>query len=349
MKEMMNVIVKDKAGPGASLWEVSIPEPGPHEVLVKVLAVAICGTDLHIYKWNKWAASRVKPPVILGHEMAGLIFKTGSGVTNWHVGDYVSLECHKSCGHCYQCRTGEAHICKDSSILGVDMDGCFAEYVRVPESNLWKNSREIPPEIACLQDPIGNAVLALSTADIVGKTIMITGCGAIGLFAVGVARALGASRVYAVDINDYRLNIAREMGPIKTINPLKQNLVEVIIKETGGEGVDFLAEMSGNEERLHDGLLALKNGGKAALLGIPPDKICVDLANEVIFKGITLKGITGREIFATWYKTAALLKNNLDIRRILTHKMPLEDFGEAFRIMESGKCGKVLLYPTAKG
>lgn len=345
MAKQMQALVKEKAGPGASLRMANIPEPGTHEVLVKVLAASICGTDLHIYKWDKWAASRVKPPVIMGHEMSGNIVKVGPAVRNWQVGDYVSAECHKTCGRCFQCLTGRAHICRDYSILGVDFDGCFAEYILVPEKNLWRNLIHIRPEIACLQDPVGNAVLATASADITGKTVMVTGCGAIGLFAVGIAGALGAARVFAVDINSYRLSLAKQTGATTAVNPLNQDLVQTVLQETGGEGVDVVIEMSGNSERLQDGLKILKNGGRIALLGIPEEKICLDLANEIIFKGVTLLGITGREIFATWYKTSELLDSVLDIGHLITHKFKLEQFEDAFEIMQSGNCGKIILYP----
>lgn len=330
MKGKMKALVKDKAGPGAVMRHLDIPEIGPHDVLVKVLAASICGTDLHIYNWDNWAALRMKPPVVMGHEMAGEIVALGSEVNSCLEGDYVSLECHKACGKCYQCRTGQAHVCRDYTILGVDFDGCFAEYVRVPETNLWKNNRQIPPEVACLQDPVGNAVLATLSADITGKTVMITGCGAIGLFAVGVAGVAGAAKVYAVDINDYRLEIAKRMGAAVVINPDRQSVFEEVLLDTKGCGVDVVVEMSGDERCLHNGLKTVKNGGRVALLGIPKDKVSLDLANEVVFKGITLAGITGREIFATWYKTSALLNGVLDVSPVITHRMKLAEFKNAF-------------------
>ncbi len=348
MKGKMKALVKEKAGPGAALIKADIPEPGPHDVLVKVLASSICGTDLHVYNWDRWAASRVKPPVIMGHEMAGEIVELGAAVKRCRTGDYVSVECHQTCGQCYQCRTGQAHICTRYSIIGLDTDGCFAEYVRVPEANLWPNDPLIPPETACLQDPIGNAVLAVLAENITGKTVLVTGCGSIGLFAVGIARAAGAAKIYAADIIDYRLNLARQMGAAATINPLRENVAAAVLEDTGGCGVDLFAEMSGHEQSIHDGLKAVKNGGRAALLGLPQDKVCLDLANEVIFKGITLAGITGREIYATWYKTAALLSGVLDVSPVITHRMNLEEFEEAFRIMNSGACGKIILFPGEK-
>ncbi|MEW5783850.1 MAG: L-threonine 3-dehydrogenase [Bacillota bacterium] len=341
----MKALVKDQAGPGAVIKRLEMPQLGPHDVLVKVLSTAICGTDLHIYNWDQWAASRIKPPVVMGHEMAGEVVKLGSAVQSCRKGDYVSLECHKTCGQCFQCKTGQAHICRDYSIIGVDLDGCFAEYARVPEGNLWLNEQQMAPEVACLQDPVGNAVLAVLSAEIAGKTVLITGCGAIGLFAVGVAGAAGAARVLAVDINDYRLNIAKRMGAAVVINPIRENVVDLVLQHTQGCGVDVAVEMSGNQECLYDGLKTVKNGGRIALLGIPSGKVSLDLANDVIFKGITVAGITGREIFATWYKTAALLNGALDINPIITHRMKMADYVEAFEIMKSGECGKIILYP----
>lgn len=345
MRGKMKALLKEKSGPGAAIRLIDIPELGPHDVLVKVMATSICGTDLHIFRWDQWAASRIKPPVVMGHEMAGYVVQTGPAVRSRRLGDYVSLECHKTCGQCYQCRTGQAHVCRDYTILGVDFDGCFAEYVRVPEGNLWQIDGQIPPEVACLQDPLGNAVLATASVDIAGKNLLITGCGAIGLFAVGVARVLGAARIYAVDINDYRLSIAQKMGSSKLINPLRQNILDEVMRDTRGEGVDILVEMSGSEQCLHAGLKTVKNGGRVSLLGIPEQRVSLDLAADVIFKGVTLSGITGREIFATWYKTAALLNGILDVHHVITHKMKLADFEEAFMILKAGECGKIVLYP----
>ena len=345
VKGKMKALVKDKAGPGVTIKLIDIPELGPHDVLLKVTAASICGTDLHIFKWDKWASSRIKPPVVIGHEMSGHIVKLGSAVKDWSEGDYVSLECHNICGQCYQCRTGQAHICRDFSILGVDFDGCFSEFVRVPETNLWKNDKIIPPEIACLQDPIGNAVLATASVDIAGKTLLITGCGPIGLFSVGIARVFGASQIYAADKNDYRLNIAKQMGATNIINTLRQDLMKEVLQLTWENGVDVAVEMSGSLQCLHDSLKIVKHGGRLALFGIPEEKICLDVAKDLIFKGITMNGVTGREIFSTWYKTSALLSSILDVRPVITHQMKLNQYEEAFEIMQSGQCGKIILYP----
>ncbi|MCW3490027.1 L-threonine 3-dehydrogenase [Dethiobacter alkaliphilus] len=345
MKQTMKALVKDKAGPGVVMKDVDIPDLGPHDVLVKVKAASICGTDVHIYNWDGWASARIKPPVIIGHEMSGYIVQTGEAVKYWQEGDYVSLECHQTCGHCYQCRTGQGHICRDYTILGVDFNGCFAEYVRVPEYNLWRNDENVLPEVACLQDPIGNAVMATCAAEITGKKILVTGCGSIGLLTVGVAKALGAAQIYAVDINDYRLKIAEDMGATATINPLRENMVEEVQIKTRGCGVNVVIEASGDERCLQDSLKTVNNGGQVVLLGIYKDRVLLDLANEVIFKGVTITGITGREIFKTWYKTAELLSSYLNVEPVITHKMKMKDYEAAFQLIQTGQCGKIVLYP----
>jgi threonine 3-dehydrogenase len=341
----MKALVKAKPQVGLELHTVDIPQIGSRDVLVKVKATSICGTDLHIYNWDKWSSSRMKPPVITGHEMAGEIVEIGSEVESCKIGDYVSLECHKTCGVCYQCRTGQGHICQNYSILGVDFNGCFADYVKVPEKNIWHNNPEMPPEVASIQDPMGNAVMTVLSGDIIGKTVAVIGCGAIGLFAVGIARHSGASTIYAVDLNEYRLNIAEKMGADMILNPSKIDIVDEIMKDTNGEGVDVILEMSGNEKALHNGLEIVKNGGRVSLLGIPKENVSLDLANEVVFKGIQIHGITGREIYGTWYKTASFLNGHMDVTPIITHKFKMEDFEEGFKVMNSGQSGKVILYP----
>ncbi len=346
MKGKMKAIVKNEAGAGAVLKEVKIPEVGPHDVLVEAEAVSICGTDLHIYNWDNWSANRIKPPLIIGHEIAGKIVEVGGEVEGWKVGDYVSVECHKICGQCYQCRTGQAHLCRNYSILGVDFDGVFADYVRVPATNLWRNKESLPSEVASLQDPIGNAVLTTLSHDISTKTVIVMGCGAIGMFCVGIAAAVGAEKIYAVDVNDYRLGIAEKMGAAVVINALRTDVVDAIMEDTGGEGVDILLEMSGNAVALKNGLKLVKNGGSVSLLSVYPEEVCIDLSNDVVFKGLTIKGITGRRMWDTWYKTAALLNSgSLDVSPIITHKLPMERFEEGFQAMNAGECGKVILYP----
>jgi threonine 3-dehydrogenase len=342
----MLAIVKNEPGPGASLQMVDIPEIGPKDVLVKVEATSICGTDLHIYNWDPWAKSRIKVPRIFGHEFAGYIVETGSDVGPYlAVGDYVSAECHVTCGTCYQCQTGQKHICRDYKILGVDFDGAFAEYVKVPGQCIWKNKANMPPEIASIQDPFGNALLTALSADITGKTVLVSGCGSIGLFAVAIAKASGASKVIAVDLNSYRLNIAQKLGANYCFNPSEVKLQDAVSSLTKGDGVDVVLEMTGNDQALKDSLKMLKNGGHLALLGIPTEPVQLDLANDVVFKGVTIHGLTGREIFATWHKTAAFLDGVIDITPVLTHRFSFEDFEQGFAAMNQGQCGKVILYP----
>lgn len=341
----MKAIVKTGRQPGAELREVDVPRIGPRDVLVKVKVASICGTDLHIYNWDEWAANRIKPPRIFGHELAGEVVAVGPEVKSVREGDYISAECHATCGTCYQCRTGKGHICQDYEILGVDFDGCFADYVRVPEPCVWKNDPDLPPEFASIQDPFGNAVLTVLSGEIVGKTVLVIGCGAIGLFAVGIARTSGAAYVIGMDINDYRLDLAKTMGARYLINPKKEDAVSRVREITGGAGVDVVLEMSGNAQAIHDGFHALKNGGRMSMLGIPAKPVAIDLAQEVVFKGITIHGITGRELFGTWYKTAAFLNGNLDVSPVITHRFPMEDFAKGFDVMNTGNCGKVVLYP----
>lgn len=346
MNGKMKAIVKDKCGAGAVLKEVNIPQINPDDVLIEVQATSICGTDLHIYNWDNWAANRIDPPLVIGHEIAGKIVEVGGRVEGWDVGDYVSIECHKICGRCYQCRTGQAHLCHDYSILGVDFDGVFADYARVPATNLWRNKVTLPPEVASLQDPIGNAVLTTLSQDISTKTVAVMGCGSIGLFSVGIAAAAGAEKVYAIDVNDYRLGIAKKMGAYMTINSRDTDVIDVIMEDTYNEGVDVFLEMSGNETALVNGLKFIKNGGNVALLSVYPNKVSLDLSNDVVFQGLTIRGITGRRMWDTWYKTAALLNSGqLDVSHVITHKFPMERFEEGFMAMNSGESGKVILYP----
>ena len=346
MDGTMKAVVKRRPGPGAALEVMRIPVPGPREVLVKVHVASICGTDLHIYNWDPWAASRIKPPLVFGHELAGEVVKVGPQVTrDIKVGDYVSAESHLTCGICYQCQTGHSHICQDYRILGVDFDGAFAEFVRLPEQSVWKNRPSIPPEVASIQDPFGNALLTASSVDVTAKTVVVSGCGSIGLFAVAIARASGARRVIAVDPNEYRLEIAGSLGANPCLNPSKDDVIASIRQLTDGSGADFVMEMSGNPEALISGLKVLKNGGHLALLGIPTTPVSLNLADDVVFKGITIHGVTGREIFGTWHKVSALLDGVVDITKVLTHTYKLEEFEEAFALMNEGRCGKVLLYP----
>lgn len=342
----MKAIVKTEKGPGAEVIDVDTPAIGATEVLIKIKAASICGTDLQIYNWRGWVQERVKPPQILGHEFAGEVVAVGKDVVSVKEGDYVSGESHITCGTCYQCRTGRDEVCQNLKILGIDAHGCFAEYLVLPEKNLWLNNHSLPPEIAALQEPLGNAVDTVLIEDIAGKTIAILGCGPVGLLSVGVAKAGGATSIIATDIREYRLDLAKKMGATHIINPLSGGVVKEVLDITGGIGVDVVAEMSGNPAAIHQGFEMLRPAGRMSLLGLPEKPEAIDLTREVIFKKIRLFGITGRRIFSTWYTSSRFLTSGLlDPTPIITHKLPLSDFKKAMELMGEGTCGKIVLYP----
>ncbi|TAJ25861.1 MAG: L-threonine 3-dehydrogenase [Nitrospirae bacterium] len=344
----MKALVKTEAAPGLTLQPMPDPTPAEGEVVVRVKATSLCGTDAHIYRWDEWAQSRIHPPRIIGHELCGEVAEVGRGVSSVSVGDYVAAESHLTCGLCFQCRTGQAHVCKHYRILGIDVDGSYADYVRLPERVLWKTSRDIPPEIACVQEPLGNAVDAALAEDLSGHSVLITGCGPTGLFAAAVARIAGASVIIATDVSDYRLDLATQLGVDHTLNA-KTDSVEAmaaaILDLTGGEGVDTALEMSGDPAALHQAFRSVKNGGRVTLFGIPTGSVCFDLPNEIIFKGIRVYGVTGRRLFGTWYRLAGLFKAGLNIKPVVTHQFPLTDFAKGFDLIQSGRCGKVVLFP----
>ena len=339
----MRALVKTRPAPGLELLDVPKPVAGPGEVVVRVMAASLCGTDNHIYRWDEWAQGRIHPPRIIGHELCGEVVETGPGVAAVAVGDYVAAESHITCGLCFQCRTGNAHVCKKYRILGIDEDGSYAEFVRLPERVLWKTSREIPPELACLQEPLGNSVHAALVEDITGQAVLITGCGPTGLFAAAVARTAGAGLIIASDVSDYRLGLAKQLGADYTINPARD--ADLISRVTGGEGVDVALEMSGNPTAIHKCFQSVRNGGRVTLFGIPEAPVSFDMTNEIIFKGIRVYGVTGRRLFQTWYRLAGLFKAGLDIRPVVTHVLPLEKFAEGFDLVAKGQCGKVVLRP----
>ncbi|MBM4125156.1 MAG: zinc-binding dehydrogenase [Nitrospira sp.] len=295
----MKALVKTAAAPGLTLQQRPDPAPAEGEVVVRVTATSLCGTDAHIYRWDEWARSRIHPPRVIGHEMCGEVAAVGRGVSSVQVGDYVAAESHFTCGLCFQCRTGQAHVCKNYRILGIDVDGSYADYVLLPERVLWKTSRDIPPELACLQEPLGNAVDAALAEDLSGHSVLITGCGPTGLFAAAIARVAGASLIIASDVSDYRLGLAKQLGVDRTLNA-KTDSVEAmaaaIFDLTGGEGVDTALEMSGDPAALHQAFRSVKNGGRVTLFGIPTGSVCFDLPNEIIFKGIRVYGVTGRRL-----------------------------------------------------
>jgi threonine 3-dehydrogenase len=344
MNGKMKAALKVEAAPGATLALVDIPPIGSRDVLVQVKAASICGTDIHIYEWDAWAQHRMTPPRIFGHEFAGEVVEVGHEVTQLVPGDFVAAETHIACGHCYQCQTGQSHICRNVQILGVDRDGAFAEYIAIPESVAWKTGKEIDHSVASIQEPFGNAVHATFAGDITGKTVAVFGCGPIGLWSVGLARISGSSTIFAIEPNHKRLDIAVDMGADYLINPRDVDPVQKILEVTDGLGVDVVLEMSGHPGAIRQGFRALRNGGRVSLLGIPSSMVELDLANEIIFKGATVLGISGRLIFDTWYRTRRILEaGQLDLRRVITHTLPFEQIHDAMEIMKSGDCGKIVL------
>ncbi len=345
MSQTMRAAAKTQAAPGFELVEAPIPRPGAGEVLVKVRVSAICGTDVHIYQWDQWAQSRVQPPLIFGHEFCGDVVELGPGVKGVKEGDFVSVETHFTCGVCRFCRTGRAHICQNVQIVGVDRDGCFAEYVTVPYENLWVWDAEVNPEVAAIQDPYGNAVHTALACDLVGASVLITGVGPIGLAAIPIVKRAGAKQVICSDVSSYRLDLAAKLGADLTVNPASQDLYAVVAEATKGRGVDVLLEMSGNEQAINAGFKCLANGGQASLLGIPSKPVNLDLASAIVFKGATVYGINGRKMFETWYQGQALLESGLDLTPLITHRLPLARLGEGLELMKSGQCGKIIIYP----
>lgn len=340
----MRALCKTKPEPGFVLQTVPVPAIGPSDVLIRVEKVGVCGTDQHIYSWDHWAQARIHPPLIVGHEFMGRVQATGDAVRLVSVGDRVSGEGHIADGTCFLCRTGSAHICAQVKIIGVDRDGAFADYIAMPESNVWKLDPSIPDEWAAVFDPLGNAVHTVMAAGVSAKSVAITGVGSIGLMAVLVARAAGASAVYAIDVNPAKLELAIKLGADETFLASDPHLVESIRKRTSGDGVDVLLEMSGNASAIDDGLQMTRNGGQVALLGLPSDSITINLAERVIFKGLTLLGINGRRMFETWYQTQALVKSGrIDLARVITHVLPLEQFDGAFELMRKGEAAKIVL------
>ena len=347
MPTSMLAVVKAAAGPGTEIRDVKIPEIGLTEVLVKVKVASVCGTDLHIYNWDPWAQRRIHPPLIPGHEFCGEVAAVGGEVTTVKEGDFVSAEMHVNCGKCYQCRTGEAHICQNVKIIGVDADGAFAEYVRIPESNIWKLDPAIPQEYASILDPLGNAVHTVLAGDIAAKTVVITGCGPIGLFAIAVARAVGATTVYAIEVNEYRRKIAAQMKADYVLDPARQNVKEFIFDHTGGLGADVVLEMAGHPDAIRTAFDIVRRGGRISLLGLTSKPISLNFSEDIIFKGITVQGINGRRMYQTWYQMQALLKaGKLDLHPAITDRLSMRDFSKGMERLRTGEASKILLYPN---
>jgi threonine 3-dehydrogenase len=342
----MRALVKESAGPGIVLREVPVPVCGASEALIRVHHAGVCGTDLHIWEWDSWASNRLKPPVVVGHEFAGEITQLGAeaGVSGLlAVGDLVTAEGHVVCGHCLQCRLGDAHLCLRTQIIGVDRDGAFADYILMPASNIIKLDG-IPTEIGAIMDPMGNAVHTVLEAEVPGSTVLVLGCGPIGCFAVGVARAAGASLVIASDFNPKRLELARAMGAQVTLNPGSDDVVARVRELTSGDGVDLVCEMSGHPSGHAQAFAAARMGGRVNLLGTPSRTTEVDFARDIIFKGLTVYGVTGRRMYRTWHQMRRFLRaGQLNPRPVITHRFSLECIAEAIQVIKDGQAGKVIL------
>jgi threonine 3-dehydrogenase len=344
----MLAVVKTGARTGAEVREVPVPGPGPEEALVRTLAASICGTDKHIYRWGSWAEERIRPPLIFGHECSGEVVELGADVEELTPGDYVSVECHVFCNRCHQCGSGKRHICRDVRIFGVDFDGCFAEYFKVPARCLWKNDARIEPEVACLQDPFGNATFTVSSCEVSGRTVAVVGDGPIGAYACGVARAFGARRVFGIGLVDSKLALMKRLGADEVFNARRTDPLRQIREATGGEGVDVALEMTGAPPAINQAIDLLRRGGVMAAFGLPEGQVAVNWGEGLIFKGLSVFGINGREIFNTWEEMTPLLaEKRVDPRPVTTHRFKLEQFVEAMEtsLDPNTEVGKVVLIP----
>jgi len=338
----MKALIKKEAKEGLWLGEAEKPTVAPGEVLIKIKKTAICGTDLHIYKWDEWAQKTVPVPMTIGHEFVGVVEALGDGVDQFTVGDRVSGEGHLVCGHCRNCRAGHRHLCRNTEGIGYDRPGIFTEYFAMPQMNVCKIPDDINDDLASILDPFGNAVHSALRFDMVGEDVLITGAGPVGVMAAAVAKHIGARFVVITDVNEDRLAIAKTVGVTRTVNPTKENLDDVM-KELGmTEGFDVGLEMSGNEQAFKSMITAMNYGGCISFLGIPPKPFAIDWS-EIVFKSITIKGIYGRRMFETWYKGMAMLQSGLNIAPVITHHFPAEDFQMAFDLMLTGKSGKIIL------
>jgi threonine 3-dehydrogenase len=347
MQRTMQAVVKAHPAPGAEIREVKVPEFGRNEVLVKVRVASICGTDLHIYEWDRWAQGRIRPPLIPGHEFCGEVVACGDEITSVKEGDFVSAEMHVACGKCLQCRTGEAHICQNVKIIGVDANGAFAEYVVIPESNVWRLDPAIPQEYASILDPLGNAVHSVLAGEIAAKSVAVTGCGPIGLFAIAVARATGAAQVFAIEVNEHRRKIAAQMKADAVFDPSTQDVKAEIVQRTGGQGADVVLEMAGHPKAIRTAFDIVRRGGRISLLGLTSKPISLNFSEDIIFKGITIQGINGRRMYQTWYQMTALLKaGKLDLHPAITDRIAMKDFSTAMERLKTGEASKILVYPN---
>jgi len=341
--DLMRALVKEVPGPGARIREVPVPRPGPGGVLIRVEAAGVGGTDVRIGRWDDWARANVRPPMILGREVAGRVVRLGEGVTRLRVGQLVGAESHLVDWTCYQCRTGREYVCQNLRIIGVHAPGVFAEYAVLPEENAWP-SDGLAPEVAALQEPLGSAVFATFFEEITGESVAVLGCGPVGLMAVAVAKRAGARRVFASDVLPDRLALAERMGADICLDAAS-DVVARMKAATDGNGVDVVLEMSGTEQALHQALEAVTNGGRISLVGTHLNPVTIDVSRELVSRGVRLHGITGRRLFETWYHTRAFLEEGLDLTPIITHRLPLSRHAEAFDLVEARRAGKVMLLP----
>lgn len=338
----MKALVKSKAEKGIWMEDVPVPSVGINDVLIKIKKTSICGTDLHIYKWDDWARKTINVPMTIGHEYVGVVVEKGAGVQNVKIGDRVTGEGHIACGHCRNCRRGKLHVCENTVGIGVNRDGAFAEYLSLPAANVVHLDNRIPDEIASIMDPFGNATHTALSFPLIGEDVLITGAGLIGTMATGICRFAGARHIVVSDFSDYRLAIARKMGATVTVNPSKGETIPEAMKQLKMRGFDVGLEMSGAPAAFRDMIDNMYNGSKISLLGILPNNTTVDW-NEIIFKALTLKGIYGREMWETWYQMEQMLITGFDLTPVITHRLSIDEFQQGFEIMESGLCGKVIL------
>ena len=339
----MKALMKQEAKPGLWLVDAEVPEFGPNEVRIQVRKTAICGTDLHIFSWNQWARDTINVPMIIGHEFVGVVEAVGKNVSGLKPGDRVSGEGHITCGQCRNCRAGRRHLCRNTIGLGVHRQGAFAEFVTLPAENVFKVPDQISDDIAAIFDPLGNAVHTALSFDLVGEDVLITGAGPTGLMATAIARHAGARHIVVTDLQDYRLRLAEQLGASRVVNVLNTDLSKVMRDLDMEEGFDVALEMSGNEKALGQATQHLIHGGRLALLGIFSSPPRCDL-NQIVFKGLTVKGIYGREMFETWHKMTASLQSGLDVRPVITHHLPVEEFHKGFEHMQNSQAGKVILH-----
>jgi len=344
LPKTMKAIVKANPAPGLEIQDWPVPKIGANDALIRVTAAGICGTDVHILEWDSWARGRIKPPLVVGHEFVGTVAAVGHNVRHIRIGDRVSGEGHLVCGHCQYCRTGQGHICQTVQIIGVDIAGCFAEYLRMPAENLWPVPDSIPDPYAAVFDPLGNAMHTVMAAPVSGKTVLITGAGPIGLFAVAIAKVAGAVDVAVIEPNPFRRGLATKAGADLVLDPDDDDAETALLARTADMGPEVVLEMSGHPGAMRQAFRLVRNGGEVALLGIPREPVAVDWATDIIFKGITIHAVNGRRMYDTWYQCQAFLgRNPKMIEPIITHIVPMEDFQRGLDLIRDGKAGKIVM------